>query len=85
MGRKRLLMIGTILFMAAATLAGATPKLWLLLAARAVQGVAAAIMLAMSMALAGDTSQEGKAGSAMDLLEGPQLWALPLGPLSAGC
>jgi MFS family permease len=83
-GRKRLLMIGIILFMAAAALAGGAPTLWLLIGARAIQGVAAAIMLALSMALVGDASQGGKAGSAMGLLGGASALGTALGPALGG-
>src|SRR6478609_3191271 len=49
-GRRRLLLIGIALFTLASVLCGAAPTLWLLIAARAVQGLGAAIMMALSMA-----------------------------------
>ena len=45
-GRRRLLLAGIILFTAASVLCGIAPTLWLLIAARAAQGLGAAIMMA---------------------------------------
>src|SRR5438128_3651679 len=54
-GRRRLLLAGLALFTVASVLCGAAPALWLLIAARAAQGVGAAIMMALSMAFVGET------------------------------
>src|SRR3712207_4286735 len=45
-GRRRLLLAGILLFTAASGLSGAAPTLWLLIVARAAQGLGAAIMMA---------------------------------------
>ncbi len=45
-GRRRLLLAGVFLFTVASVLCGVAPTLWLLIAARAAQGVGAAIMMA---------------------------------------
>ncbi len=57
-GRRRLLLAGIALFTLASALCGAASTLWLLIAARAVQGVGAAIMMALSMALVGEAVQK---------------------------
>src|ERR687892_367005 len=44
-GRRRLLLAGIILFTTASVLCGVAPTLWLLIAARAAQGVGAAGMM----------------------------------------
>src|SRR5215468_6660065 len=49
-GRRRLLLAGFVLFTSASVLCGVAPSLWLLIAARAAQGLGAAIMMALSMA-----------------------------------
>ena len=54
-GRRRLLIAGIALFTTASALCGVAPTLWTLIAARAVQGLGAAIMLALAMALVGET------------------------------
>src|SRR4051794_16575375 len=53
-GRRRLLLIGISVFTMASLLCGIAPTLWLLIAARAAQGLGAAIMMALTMALAGE-------------------------------
>ena len=50
-GRRRLLIAGIALFTIASALCGVAPTLWTLIAARAAQGLGAAIMLALAMAL----------------------------------
>ena len=49
-GRRQLLLFGILLFTAASLLCSAAPSLWLLIAARAGQGIGAAIMMALTMA-----------------------------------
>jgi MFS family permease len=68
MGRRRLLLVGIGLFTVASFLCGVAPMLWLLIAARAVQGLRAAIMMALTVALVGETVPKEKIGSAMGLL-----------------
>src|SRR5437868_13986593 len=52
-GRRRLLLAGIVLFTMASGVSGVVPTLWLLIGARAAQGVGAAIMLALTMAFVG--------------------------------
>src|SRR5215204_1851286 len=52
---RRLLLAGIVLFTAASTLCGVAPALWLLVTARAAQGLGAAIMMALTMAFVGET------------------------------
>ena len=56
------------LFTTASVLCGVAPTLWLLIAARAAQGLGAAIMMALTMAYVGETVPKDKTGSAMGLL-----------------
>src|SRR6266481_9072298 len=67
-GRRRLLLGGISLFTAASLLCGVAPTLWLLITARAAQGLGAAIMMALTMAVIGETVPKAKTGSAMGLL-----------------
>ena len=67
-GRRRLLLTGIVLFTAASVLCGIAPTFWLLIAARAAQGLGAAVMMALTMALVGETVAKEKTGSAMGLL-----------------
>src|SRR5215208_3902494 len=54
-GRRRLQLTGIVLFTAASVLCGLAPRLRLLIAARAVQGLGAAIMTALATAFVGET------------------------------
>lgn len=53
-GARRTFVLGTILFMAASLACGLAPTVGVLIAARVVQGAAAALMLPASMALIGE-------------------------------
>jgi len=67
-GRRRLLLLGLLIFVIASGLCAIAPYLWLLMAARALQGLGAAVMLALAMALVGEVLPKEKTGSAMGLL-----------------
>jgi len=84
LGRKRLLVAGILIFTAGAALAGAAPTLELLVAARAVQGLGAATMTALALALIGESVPEGKAGRAMGLLGSTSAAGTALGPSLGG-
>jgi EmrB/QacA subfamily drug resistance transporter len=83
-GRRRLLLAGIVLFTAASALSGIAPTLWLLIAARAAQGLGAAVMLALTMAFAGETVPKDKTGSAMGLLGTMSAIGTALGPTLGG-
>lgn len=83
-GRRRLLLAGISLFTLASILCGAAPALWLLIAARAAQGLGAAIMMALTMAFVGDTVPKEKTGSAMGLLGTMSAIGTALGPSLGG-
>jgi EmrB/QacA subfamily drug resistance transporter len=83
-GRKRLLLVGTLLFTAASVVCGVTPTLWLLIVARAGQGVGAAIMMALTLAFVSETVAKDKTGSAMGLLGTMSAIGTALGPSLGG-
>jgi len=83
-GRRRLLLAGILLFTVASALCGVAPTLWLLIAARAVQGLGAAIMMALTMAFVGETVSKEKTGSAMGLLGTMSAIGTALGPSLGG-
>ncbi len=82
-GRRRLLLAGIVLFTVASVL-GVAPTLWLLIAARAAQGLGAAIMMALTMAFVGETVPKAKTGSAMGLLGTMSAIGTALGPSLGG-
>jgi len=83
-GRRLLLLAGLFLFTAASVLCGAAPTLWLLIGARAVQGLGAAIMMALTMALIGETVPKESTGTAMGLLGTMSALGTALGPSLGG-
>lgn len=83
-GRRRLLLAGILLFTVASVLCGIAPTLWLLIAARAVQGLGAAIMMALAMAFAGETGPKAQTGSAIGLLGTMSAIGTALGPSLGG-
>ena len=83
-GRRRLLLAGIILFTTASVLCGIAPTLWLLIAARAAQGLGAAIMMALTLAFVGETVPKAKTGSAMGLLGTMSAIGTALGPSLGG-
>jgi EmrB/QacA subfamily drug resistance transporter len=83
-GRRRLLLAGIVLFTMASVLCGIAPTLWLLIAARAAQGLGAAIMMALTMAFVGETVPKAKTGSAMGLLGTMSAIGTALGPSLGG-
>lgn len=84
LGRRRLLLTGIGLFSAASLLCGLAPSLGWLLAGRAIQGLGAAIMLALGMALVGDALPESRRGRAMGLLGSISALGTTLGPALGG-
>ena len=83
-GRRRLLLAGIFLFTLASFLCGVVPTLGLLIAARAAQGLGAAIMMALTMAFVGETVPKTQIGSAMGLLGTMSAIGTALGPSLGG-
>ncbi|MEV6734902.1 MFS transporter [Streptomyces sp. NPDC051364] len=83
-GRRRLLLSGISLFTVASVLCGLAPSLWLLIAARAAQGLGAATMMALTMAFVGETVPKERTGSAMGLLGTMSSIGTALGPSLGG-
>lgn len=83
-GRRRLLLLGILLFTAASVACGAASSLPTLIAARAVQGMGAAAMMALTMAFVGETVPKDKTGSAMGLLGTMSAIGTALGPSLGG-
>jgi EmrB/QacA subfamily drug resistance transporter len=83
-GRRRLLLAGIFLFTVASGLCALAPTLWLLIAARAAQGLGAAVMMALTMAFIGETVPKARTGSAMGLLGTMSAIGTALGPSLGG-
>ena len=83
-GRRRLLLAGILLFTVASVLCSVAPTLWLLIAARAAQGLGAAVMMALTTALVGEAVPKSTTGSAMGLLGTMSAVGTALGPALGG-
>ncbi len=83
-GRRRLMLLGICLFTVASGLCGIAPTLWLLIAARVVQGLGAAVMMVLTMAMVGEAVPKEKTGSAMGLLGTMSAIGTALGPTLGG-
>lgn len=79
-GRRRLLLAGLSLFTAASIVAGLAPALWRVIVARAAQGLGAAVMMALSLALVGEVVPKARTGSGMGLLGTASAIGAALGP-----
>jgi EmrB/QacA subfamily drug resistance transporter len=83
-GRRRLLLAGITVFTVASLLCGVAPTLPLLIAARAAQGLGAAIMMTLTVALVGETVPKARTGTAMGLLGTMSAIGTTLGPSLGG-
>ncbi|TPM31556.1 MFS transporter [Mesorhizobium sp. B2-3-4] len=83
-GRRPLLLGGIALFTLASVVCGMAPTLWLLIAARAVQGLGAALMMALTLAFVAETVSKERTGSAMGLLGAMSAIGTTLGPSLGG-
>lgn len=84
MGRRRVLVAGVALFGAASGLCALAPSWPMLLVARALQGVGAAAMLALTMAMVGASLPKARSGQAMGMLGTMSAVGTALGPSLGG-
>ncbi|WP_018013273.1 MFS transporter [Sinorhizobium medicae] len=83
-GRRRLLLAGILLFTLSSALSGAASNLPVLIFARSVQGLGAAVMMTLAMALVGDAVAKERTGSVMGLLGTMSAVGTALGPSLGG-
>nr|WP_314566212.1 MFS transporter [uncultured Pseudomonas sp.] len=84
LGRRRLLLAGLLLFAVACGLCGMAPALEWLIAARVLQGLGAAVMMAMALAMVGDTVTQQRTGRVMGLLGTMSAVGTAMGPSVGG-
>jgi len=80
LGRRRLLIAGLLLFALAGGLCGVAPGLRWLIATRSLQGLGAAIMMAMTLAMVGDTVPQARTARVMGLLGTMSAVGTAMGP-----
>ena len=83
-GHRRLLLIGVGLFLAASLMCSAAPSLAWLLAARALQGVGAALLMPTSLAILGSSFEGEARGKAIGTWAAAGAAAGAIGPLVGG-
>lgn len=83
-GRRRLLLFGTSLFTVASVLCALAPSLGLLFAARAAQGIGAALLLPNSLALLNAAYEGEKRGRAVGIWAAAGAAAAAVAPLIGG-
>jgi len=83
-GLKPMLVAGLAIFSAASLLCAVAPNLFLLIAARALQGIGAAFLMTLAMALMRQTASEARVGRAMGLLGTVSALGTALGPSLGG-
>lgn len=83
-GRQRMLVIGLAVFSLASLFCGLASGLWMLVAARALQGVGAAFLMTLTIAIVRETVGTDRAGQAMGLLGTMSAVGTALGPSLAG-
>src|ERR1022692_4049980 len=83
-GRKRMFIAGLGLFTAASAAAALAPSIGLLIAARATQGIGAAIVTPLTLTLLADAFPPERRGMALGVWSGISGIAVALGPLVGG-
>lgn len=83
-GFKPMLVAGLAVFAAASLLCAVAPSLWLLIGARTLQGIGAAFLMTLAMALMRQTAGEARVGQAMGLLGTVSALGTALGPALGG-
>jgi EmrB/QacA subfamily drug resistance transporter len=83
-GRRRVFVLGVLVFAAASLLCGLAPDVRVLIGARVLQGVGAALLVPCSLALIGAAYDEKQRGAAIGIWSGASAIAAGVAPLLGG-
>jgi EmrB/QacA subfamily drug resistance transporter len=84
LGLRRVFLTGAVVFMCATAAAGAAQDMPMLIAARAVQGVGAALMMPTAVAITSAVYPKERRGTALGILAGGSAFFAALGPVLGG-
>jgi EmrB/QacA subfamily drug resistance transporter len=83
-GRRQIYVIGFLVFTAGSFLCGQAWSSWMLVSARALQGVGASMLMACSPAIVVDAFPQAERGKALGMMGATVAMGLTLGPLAGG-
>jgi len=83
-GRRRVFVIGVLVFAAASLVCGLSPSVPVLIGARVLQGIGAALLVPCSLALIGAAYDEKERGAAIGIWSGASAIAAGVAPLLGG-
>jgi MFS family permease len=84
LGRRRLLLTGLLFFTSASIFCGVAPTLPMLILGRALQGMGAAIMMALALAMARNAVSDDKVGRVLGLMAAMSAVGTAVGPTIGG-
>ncbi|MEZ4770104.1 MAG: MFS transporter [Caldilineales bacterium] len=84
LGKKRIFLLGLVIFTAGSALCGLSPTVYALIAARLVQSVGAAMLLALGVAIVTETWPSEERGKALGFSAGVISLGIVVGPTAGG-
>ena len=84
-GRRKIFVLGVVLFAGSSAWCALAGSIWLLIAARALQGVGAALLVPGSLALITASFADARRGKAIGTWSGSTAMTAAVGPVLGGC
>ena len=84
LGKKRIFLLGLVIFTAGSALCGLSPTAYVLIAARLIQSIGAAMLLALGVAIVTETWPSAERGKALGFSAGVISLGIVVGPTAGG-